>query len=74
MRSVRFTLFASAAFVFSAGCSDHITAPADPASPSASGAQLLAGATTDSTIVPKDSVISGYGCPATGGLEYGCTP
>lgn len=67
MRTFRFVLLASAGLAF-ASCGRDVTAPdaATPGSPS-SLSPFFAGATADT-----DSVIAGYGCESTGGLDYEC--
>jgi hypothetical protein len=66
MRSFRFTLLASAAVVFAA-CSDGVVAPDAFIARSPSPFFSTAGSTTET-----DSVQAGYGCEATGGIEYEC--
>lgn len=66
MRPFRFALLASAAVVFAA-CSDGVVAP-DGRSIDRGPSPFFSTGTTTET----DSVQAGYGCPATGGLEYEC--
>lgn len=72
MRSFRFALLASAAVVFAA-CNDGVVAPGGPTiagSPSTPSLNPFFTAATDTAVT--DSVAPGYGCHATGGLEYEC--
>jgi hypothetical protein len=62
MRTSRPILFATAALALAAACTGDVTAP-DASVPSV--APLLSTAPAE-----EDSVISGYGCPSTGGIDY----
>lgn len=69
MRTSRPILFAAAALALAAACNGDVTAPGgptiagSPATPSV--APLLSTAPAE-----EDSVIGGYGCPSTGGIDY----
>ncbi|HEX6370697.1 MAG TPA: hypothetical protein VF006_17375 [Longimicrobium sp.] len=61
MRTLRFTLLASAALVFAACSGDVVSPDGTTTTPS------FTGSTAES-----DSVVAGYGCESTGGIEYEC--
>lgn len=66
MRPFLYAFIAAAALVISAACNGDVTAPGGPAV--GSGPSFTA---IDTTADP-DSVIGGYGCEPTGGLDYKC--
>lgn len=65
MRPFRYALLAAAALAVTAACGRDVTAPGGP---SVAGPFFTA---IDTTADP-DSVIGGYGCEPTGGLDYRC--
>lgn len=67
MRTSRPILLASAALVLAAACNGDVTAPGGP---TIAGSPSLSPFFTTSPPAESDSVVAGYGCPATGGLEY----
>lgn len=72
MRAIRPILLASTAatVLVAAACSRDASAPVGPTIAGAPSVSPFFTAATDTT--SSDSVIAGYGCHATGGLEYEC--